>query len=109
MSVEQHHIAPSTFLRAATQEPTISPTHIALYLAIYTCWMEQNCVSPIAVPKSNIMQLSKISSNATYYRHLKDLNELGYIKYDPICHRYANSRIYLQTAEMRYFYKMIHK
>jgi hypothetical protein len=100
MSGDQRHIAPSTFLRAATQEPTISPTHIALYLAIYTRWMEQNFVSPVEVPKSDIMNLSKIRSNATYYRHLKDLNELGYIKYDPIRHRYANSRIYLQTTEM---------
>lgn len=31
--------------------------------------------------------------------YLSYCGALGYIKYDPICHRYANSRIYLQNTE----------
>ncbi len=102
MSVEEHHIAPIHALTRCSPGADYFSDAIALYLAIYSCWMEQNFVSPLEIPKSYIMHLSKICSNATYYRHLKDLNELGYIKYDPICHRYANSRIYLQTTKMTY-------
>jgi hypothetical protein len=75
MSAEQHHIVLTHFLNAAAEDPIISPTHIALYLAIHTYWIGQNCVSPIQAPKRDIMDLSKIRSNAIYYRQLKDLNQ----------------------------------
>jgi len=92
MIAEQSHITLSDFLSLAAQDPTISPTHIALYLVLHTVWIGQNCASPIQTAKRDIMYLSKISSNATYYRHL---NDRGYIKYVPVYHLYARSLIYL--------------
>ena len=97
MNAEQSHIALTDFLSIAAEDPRISPAHIALYLVLHTCWIGQSCVSPIQAAKRDIMRLSKISSNATYYRHLKDLNDSGYIKYVPVYHRYAKSLIYIRT------------
>jgi hypothetical protein len=48
MSAAQHHIDIACFMRAAALDPIISPTHISIYLALYTCWIGQNCVNAMS-------------------------------------------------------------
>jgi hypothetical protein len=69
------------FLEYAKAEPTFSPAHISLFVAIYNeSQLQQSSV--IKNFSKDLMTKSKIAGLATYYRILKDLQHLGFIKYE---------------------------
>ena len=83
------------FLLAVPGEPRITARHIALYLAIFQR-MDWECPeNPIKLKKEDLMSYAKISGRATYFRCLKDLHELGFIRYVPAPHRRVSSLAYL--------------
>ena len=71
------------FLEAVREDNRISPVHISLFIAIAQQWRNKDCSNAICILTREIMQLSKISGRATYYRCLKELHEYGYIRYSP--------------------------
>jgi hypothetical protein len=42
------------------------------------------------------MKLAKISGVATYHKSIRELDEYGYIRYEPSYNRYKRSVIYLK-------------
>ncbi|MOA30707.1 hypothetical protein [Sphingobacterium multivorum] len=70
------------FVNKIQSDISIDTKHIALYMAIlFKCVVTQK--ERIVVDRSELMQLSKISSTATYYRKMAILNHCGYIRYYP--------------------------
>ena len=60
-----------------------NPSHVSLYLALFQCWNMNHFENPISINRMQVLQLSKIGSEHTYYRDLNDLNNWGYIEYLP--------------------------
>lgn len=85
----------SQFYDKAIEEKTINPTHISLYMALFQCWIYNNFQNPISISREEIMQLSKISSRATYHKCLNNLTTLGYINYQPSFNPFKSSQIYI--------------
>lgn len=86
-----------TFLDAIREDSRISPVHISLFTAILQQWDENKCRNPIIISPGDLMQLSKISGRATYYKSLKELSKYGYIYYEPSHKRVPGSLIYLKS------------
>ncbi len=83
------------FLNAIREDNRISPVHISLFIAVVQQWNKNNWQNPVGILTRELMQLSKISGRATYYRALKELHEYGYIKYVPSHNKLTGSFIYL--------------
>lgn len=85
----------SDFLSAIAHDPRISVTHIGIYVALWQYWKEHDFENPLHVFSREIMCLAKVSGSGTYHKIIKDLNEYGYIKYEPSYKRNQGSKVYL--------------
>lgn len=84
----------SEFLKAIQDDNRISPIHISLFMAIIQLWVKSDYENPVVVYGQELMQLAKIYSLTTYHRSIRELNEFGYIIYNPSCNRFLGSAIY---------------
>jgi hypothetical protein len=85
----------SHFYAFVVQEATIGSSHISLYMALYQLWSCNKLATPILVRRKEVMKLAKIGSPATYHRCLKQLIEVGCIKYEPFPNPALKSKLYL--------------
>lgn len=90
----------SDFFSAIENDCRISITHIGIYAALLQYWKQHEFQNPIQVFSYEIMRIAKISASATYHKSIKDLNDFGYIKYEPSFKRNQGSRIYFPEVEL---------
>ena len=81
------------FFNKAADENQLNPTHISLYLALFQCWNVNRFKNPTGISRDEIMNASKINSNATYHKCMKDLQTLGFIEYLPTYNPHSSSNI----------------
>lgn len=91
------------FFTAIGSDPRINTTHITLYMGLLKFWFDQDCKNPVYVYFCQVMQLCKISGNATYHKCIQELNNYGYIKYSQSYNRTRKSLIYLLNIENKYY------
>ncbi len=84
----------SDFFVAIERDPRISITHIGIYAALLQYRKEKEFMNPIVAFSHQIMLLAKVSSPTTYHKCVRDLNDYGYIRYEPSYNRNKGSRIY---------------
>jgi hypothetical protein len=61
----------------------LNPTHISLYNALFLLWNNAGFPLELSINRNDVMLLSKIGSNNTYLKCLKELDKNGMIKYIP--------------------------
>jgi hypothetical protein len=83
-----------SFFSAIEKDGRISCTHIGVYASLVHCRVKNSCANPIRVFSHEVMKLAKISSPATYFKCINDLNDYGYIIYKRSYNRKAASKIY---------------
>ena len=81
------------FFNKAADEQKLNPTHISLYLALFQCWNVNRFKNPTGISRDEIMNASKINSNATYHKCMKDLQTLGFIEYLPTYNPHSSSNV----------------
>jgi hypothetical protein len=54
---------------------------------------------PLSVYSKELMRQAKISGMATYHKCMRDLNELGYIRYIPSYNPIQGSQVYILNRE----------
>jgi len=84
----------SDFFSAIEKDFRIGTTHIAIYAALLEYRVSKGFINPIEVYRYEITSLAKISSPYTYHKCIKDLNDYGYLKYEPSVKKTQGSRIY---------------
>ena len=85
----------TAFFRRIRDDSRIGPVHISLFMAIIQFWKENDYKSPICVFGHQLMSLAKISGVATYHKSIHQLEEYGYIRYEPSYDRFVGSSIYI--------------
>jgi hypothetical protein len=71
------------FIAKASHNKKVEFSHISLFLAIYYRWQSLGFDHPIKITRKKLMTLSKIRSNATYHKCIRELVEMDFIKYEP--------------------------
>ncbi len=84
------------FFAAIREDGRISSTHIGIYAALVEYARRQGAANPFCAFSRDIMPIAKISAPATYHKCIRELDEYGYIRYDPSFDRCRGSRIYLK-------------
>jgi len=69
------------FIEHVAKDGRIGPTHISLYVALYTSG--KNVAGLFTIERNAVMQRAGISSRKTYHRRMKELHAYGYINYQP--------------------------
>ena len=81
------------FFYKISNETSLNPTHISLYLALFQCWNVNRFKNPTSISREEIMKASKINSKATYHKCMKELQVLGYIEYKPTFNPHSSSNV----------------
>ena len=84
-----------SFYSAIKSDPRIGTTHISLYMALFQFYNLNRLSNPILITRTAVMEVAKISGLATYHKCMKDLNDFGYIKYEPSYNPAISSQVYL--------------
>ncbi|MBX2933934.1 MAG: hypothetical protein KF825_06790 [Ferruginibacter sp.] len=71
------------FYEAIEDDVRISTTHISLYMALLQQWNLAGGINPVTVVRSSIMKAAKINARYTYNKCMNNLQEFGYISYQP--------------------------
>lgn len=84
----------TAFYEAIADDARIGTTHICLYLAL--CHERSNCAveEVIEVSRHRIMKNARISRK-TYHKCMKELQEYGYIRYEPSFDPFYKSKVFL--------------
>ena len=69
-------------------------THVSLFTALFIFWQREGFVSPFPITRKTVMAYAKIASIATYHKCMRELDEYGYIRYQPSYHPAKGSLIY---------------
>lgn len=83
------------FFDRIVQDPSLNPTHISLYIALFQFWNVNRFQNPISITRDEVMRISKICSKATYHKCMRELNEKNYIKYEPSFNPFKGSMVIL--------------
>jgi hypothetical protein len=81
-------------LRRMSKDERLNATHISLFSGLFVHWQRSGFVSPFQVTRKALMAFSKIASIATYHKCMKELDEYGYIRYQPSYHPRLGSQVY---------------
>jgi hypothetical protein len=81
-------------LRRMSGDHRLIATHISLFSALFVQWQRNGFASPFAVTRRELMTFSKIASIATYHKCIRELDEYGYIRYQPSYHPKLGSQVY---------------
>lgn len=69
-------------------------THLSLLTALFVSWQRNEFVSPFSFNRRELMGFSRIASVATYHKCIRELDEYGYIRYQPSYHPKLGSVAY---------------
>jgi len=81
-------------IRRMGKDQRLLATHISLFTAMFVAWQQNGYTSPFAITRKTLMVFSKVASIATYHKCIKELDEFGYIRYQPSFHPKIGSLIY---------------
>jgi hypothetical protein len=77
----------------------LTPFHVSLYFSLFQYWNIAKFRNPISISRDDQMNASKIGSVNTYLRCLKELDQWGYIRYEPSHNPMKGSLVYLFTFD----------
>jgi len=83
-----------SLLRLMEKDDRLLPTHLSLFTGLFVCWQRNGFISPFSVTRKTLMAFSKVASIATYHKCIKELDEYGYIRYEPSYHPKLGSQVY---------------
>jgi hypothetical protein len=83
----------------------VSAYHISLYVALFQLWNINRFSNPLLIIRSEVMQISRISSKSTYHRCVRELESFGYIEYQPSKNAMIGSKVNILSFEKLKFTK----
>jgi hypothetical protein len=81
-------------LKRMSGDDGLMATHVSLFTALFIQWQRNNFVSPFPITRRELMRHSKIASVATYHKCIRQLDDYGYIRYQPNYHPHKGSLVY---------------
>jgi hypothetical protein len=85
----------NSIFTAFCEDNRITASHISLYHCLFQYWNMARFKNPISIARSELMFIAKISNANTYIKCIKELSELGYIRYEPSFNPSKGSLVYL--------------
>ena len=86
----------SGFYQAIADDARIGSTHISIYMALLQQWNINGGNNPVKIERAIIMKAAKINARQTYNKCINELQEYGYIIYEPSSNQFGTSSIYLK-------------
>lgn len=89
------------FYAAIAADTRIGASHISIYMALLQQWNINGGSNPVKIERASIMKAAKINARQTYNKCINQLQEYGYIIYEPCSNQFEASVIHLKNIEMK--------
>lgn len=86
------------FYNAIADDARINATHISVYMALLHQFNLSGGTNPVLVSREDVMKLAKINARHTYNKFMNNLNEYGYIRYQPSVNGFSKSLVFLNNC-----------
>nr|WP_255673705.1 hypothetical protein [Flavobacterium sp. JAS] len=83
------------FFASIENDYRIGSTHLGIFAALLHYSAREGFCNPIKAFSYQIMPLAKILASNTYHKHIRELSQYGYIRYEPSFKKNKPSCIYL--------------
>ena len=83
------------FLFGLSKDDRVTVWHMAALFGIIQLAVSNDISAPIYISRKKVMELAHINNFMTYHKCIKELQELGYIRYLPSYHPGIGSKIQL--------------
>lgn len=74
------------YMLSMSRNNKIKVTHMAMVFAILHIAIMDGTGKEVNITRRKVMETAHIQSFATYHKYLKDLEQMGYVKYMPSYH-----------------------
>jgi hypothetical protein len=92
--IRQEAAVYSKWIRRMSQDNRLLATHVSLFSGLFACYQRSGFENPFPVNRRTLMAYGKIASIATYHKCIRELDEFGYIRYQPSFHPTKGSLVY---------------
>ncbi len=89
------------FYNAISEDTRIGTSHISIYIALLHQWNLNGGNNPVLVKRDIVMERAKILARHTYNKCMNELNNYGYIIYEPAANGSVCSRVFLNECELK--------
>ena len=86
----------TVFYKAIADDARIGTTHISIYVALLQQWNLNGGINPIKVQRASIMKDAKINARYTYNKCINELQNYGYIIYEPSSNQFEASTVHIK-------------
>lgn len=86
-------------ITALVKDCRITVWHMGTMIGIIQLATENNLSASISISRRKVMERSHINNFVTYHKCIKELQEFGYIRYEPSYHPGIGSKVYLNSKE----------
>ena len=76
----------------------LSVSHLSIYMALILLWHRNSFKNPFPISRKGIMELAHVNSVVTYHKCIGQLEEYGYIRYNPSFSYCKRSTIYFDNV-----------
>lgn len=83
------------WVRRMSTDGRILASHVSLFTALFVFWQQRGYTSPFSINRKSLMIFSRIASVATYHKCIRELDNFGYIRYQPSYHPKQGSVVWL--------------
>lgn len=85
----------SNWIKRMGTDGRMLATHVSLFTGLFVCWQRSGFQMPFTITRKTLMAYSRIASIATYHKCIKELDEYGYIRYQPSYNPRLGSLVWL--------------
>ncbi len=78
-----------------SKDSRLNSTHISLYIGLFYIWNYNRFPEEFYINREELMKFSKIGSNTTYHRCIRELSHWKYIIYSPSHNPFKGSKVKL--------------
>lgn len=89
----------SKWIKRMARDERLMATHMSLFAVLFIHFQWNGFVSPFPVTRAGLMACSRIASIATYHKCMKELNDFGYMHYQPSFSPNRESMVYWPNSE----------
>lgn len=82
-------------LRRMSSDKRVNVWHVDFYCAALQLWHNNGSKNPVPVSRRKILEVSHIRNIVTYHKCLRELEQFGYIRYEPSYHPHKGSMMHL--------------
>jgi hypothetical protein len=82
-------------MAALSRDDRITARHVGMYNAILQLWYKGKFCNPVCITRRTLLPLTNIGSIVTYHKCIRELEQFGYIRYEPSNHPAKGSLVYL--------------